>query len=341
MNKKLQIFVSSTYTDLREERQAAVEAILKSGHIPAGMELFSAGSLSQMDVIKRWIDESDVYMLILGGRYGSVEASTGVSYTELEYDYAKQQGKPIFSVVINKDAIEKKCSVQGTDAIETKYPAELSQFREKVLTLMCAFFDDLKDIKLAVHESMSDYKNDPLLKGWVSGANIEDHHLLSEELKRVLAENSELKKIIDELKSSENVGKNQNYYKPDDVQSVDYNNLMMILRSVKLNVPESIKSKFSIVDCDLFNVSYRFINQLTIGFTNQAASATDLTRFLYFNVVPKLQIHGLADTEEVPNMRYRRASLTIKGRSLFASYEASKSLLDGDKAVVTTEGENT
>lgn len=35
--KKLQVFVSSTYVDLKEERQAAVEAILNAGHIPAGM----------------------------------------------------------------------------------------------------------------------------------------------------------------------------------------------------------------------------------------------------------------------------------------------------------------
>lgn len=39
-DKKLQIFVSSTYTDLKEERQAAVEAILSSGNIPAEREIF-------------------------------------------------------------------------------------------------------------------------------------------------------------------------------------------------------------------------------------------------------------------------------------------------------------
>ncbi|MCV5233546.1 DUF4062 domain-containing protein, partial [Escherichia coli] len=72
MKKKLQVFVSSTYEDLKHDRQAAVSAILKAGHIPAGMELFTSGDQSQMDTIRRWIDESDVYMLILGGRYGSV-----------------------------------------------------------------------------------------------------------------------------------------------------------------------------------------------------------------------------------------------------------------------------
>ena len=44
--KKLQVFISSTYTDLLEERQSSVEAVLRPGNIPAGMELFSAGNKS-------------------------------------------------------------------------------------------------------------------------------------------------------------------------------------------------------------------------------------------------------------------------------------------------------
>ena len=84
--KKLQVFISSTYTDLIDERQAAVEAVLDAGHIPAGMELFKAGNDTQLSTIKRWIDESDVYLLILGGRYGSIEEDSGKSYTHLEYE---------------------------------------------------------------------------------------------------------------------------------------------------------------------------------------------------------------------------------------------------------------
>ena len=84
MKKRLQVFISSTYIDLIEERQAAVSAVLKSGHIPAGMELFNASDKSQLDVIKKWIDESDVYMLILGGRYGSVEPESGISYSQFK-----------------------------------------------------------------------------------------------------------------------------------------------------------------------------------------------------------------------------------------------------------------
>ncbi|MDR6662541.1 hypothetical protein J2W51_005131 [Tardiphaga robiniae] len=133
MKRKLQVFVSSTFSDLIDERQAAVTAILKAGHIPAGMELFTAGDKSQMKTIERWIDESDVYMLILGGRYGSIEPTTGLSYTELEYDYARANSKPSFAVVIKDQALDLKVKEFGRDIIETQNPKELKQFRDKVL----------------------------------------------------------------------------------------------------------------------------------------------------------------------------------------------------------------
>ena len=71
MKRKLQVFISSTYEDLHDERQAAVEEILKCGHIPAGMELFGSVNKSQFEIIKKWIEDCDVFILILGGKYGS------------------------------------------------------------------------------------------------------------------------------------------------------------------------------------------------------------------------------------------------------------------------------
>lgn len=108
VRRRLQVFVSSTYSDLRDERQAAVEAILTAGHIPAGMELFTAGDESQMEAIRQWIEESDVYMLILGGRYGSIEPNSGKSYTRLEYEYAVQLGKPLFACAVTPGAQERR-----------------------------------------------------------------------------------------------------------------------------------------------------------------------------------------------------------------------------------------
>lgn len=142
LQKRLQVFISSTYTDLLSERQAAVEAILTAGHIPAGMELFTSGDESQMEVIKQWIDESDVYLLILGGRYGSIEPTSGKSYTQLEYEYAANQSKPLFSCVINQNALEIKVKKSGSSVIETDNASQLKTFRELVSGKMVRFWDD-------------------------------------------------------------------------------------------------------------------------------------------------------------------------------------------------------
>lgn len=193
------MFVSSTFTDLIEERQAAVSAILKAGHIPAGMELFTAGDRSQMATIEEWINESDVYMLILGGRYGSVETESGVSYTELEFDYAQQMGKPSFAVVITDEALERKIRAKGSDFGEKENPKQLRQFREKVLTKVSSFFEDCKDIKLCVHESLADFVARRELKGWVSGGEIVDTRPLFEEIKKLAEENKLLKASLMKL----------------------------------------------------------------------------------------------------------------------------------------------
>lgn len=192
-DKKLQVFVSSTFTDLKEERQAAVEAILSSGNIPAGMELFSAGDESQMTVIKRWIDESDIYLLILGGRYGSLEKSSGKSYTQLEYEYALTINKPLFSIVISKEALEKKVKENGTSVIEQEYVKELKLFQELVLTNLVSFYDDKKDIKISIHETLSDFAYRKELIGWIRGDNSINTATLAEEIARLTKENSELR----------------------------------------------------------------------------------------------------------------------------------------------------
>jgi Domain of unknown function (DUF4062) len=93
---KYQVFVSSTYTDLVTERQAVMFALLQLGALPAGMELFPAADDEAWVLIKRVIDESDYYLLVIGGRYGSLEAD-GVSYTEKEYNYAVAQRKPVMA----------------------------------------------------------------------------------------------------------------------------------------------------------------------------------------------------------------------------------------------------
>lgn len=97
MDKREQVFISSTFLDLREERAAVLQGLLEAECFPAGMELFPAGDSEKWDLIKGVIDDSDYYLLIIGGRYGSIDETDRLSYTEKEYDYAISEKKPVMA----------------------------------------------------------------------------------------------------------------------------------------------------------------------------------------------------------------------------------------------------
>ncbi len=98
--KKYQIFVSSTFTDLQSEREKIIKAILELYHIPIGMEMFSAEDEDQWEIIRRTIDISDYYILIIGLRYGTV-TSEGLSFTHKEYEYSLSKKIPILAFVLD------------------------------------------------------------------------------------------------------------------------------------------------------------------------------------------------------------------------------------------------
>jgi hypothetical protein len=194
LEQRLQVFVSSTYTDLREERQAAVEAILMAGHVPAGMELFAAGDQSQMEVIRQWIADSDAFLLILGGRYGSIDPVSGKSYVHLEYEHALSLGMPLFACVVDESALETRLRQQGSEVIERSHPDKLIAFRQQVLSRIVRFWSDIKDIKLAIHESLGNIARRSDLRGWIRGDHAVNTGPLAEELARLAKENAELRK---------------------------------------------------------------------------------------------------------------------------------------------------
>ena len=160
---RYQIFLSSTYEDLRLERQQATQTILEMGHMPAGMELFPASDLSQWELIKRVIDESDYYVIIVGGRYGSIHSETGVSFTEMEYDYASSIGVPILGFV-RRDVTSVVAKYYEQDSQKRE---KLENFRRKVTTKICRLYDEPSELGMLVMKSlMSETRINPRV-GWV------------------------------------------------------------------------------------------------------------------------------------------------------------------------------
>jgi Domain of unknown function (DUF4062) len=202
MIRKFQVFVSSTFEDMKLERQAAVEAILEAGHIPAGMELFTAGDESQLDTIKRWIEASDVYVLLLGGRYGSIEPKSGKSYIHVEYEYALELAKPVFAIVITDKGLEDKVTAINKIAIEPTYGQLLQQFRQQVLSKTSRFFDDRKDIKIAIHQKLAELSQRDDLAGWIPGDVTQNVQSLATELATLSQENRSLRDQLEAIKKT-------------------------------------------------------------------------------------------------------------------------------------------
>ena len=316
MASKLQVFISSTYTDLIAERQAAVEAILKVGHIPAGMELFTAGDRSQWEVIQRWITDADVYMIILGGRYGSIEPDSGLSYTELEYDFAVSSGKPHFAVVINEDALEEKVKFSGSSVLEKDHPGKLKAFREKVLSKMSSFFGDTKDVKLAVLETVPQLAAEYELKGWVRATEIPDTKALADELSRLHAENQTLREKLTsqekqlDKKSPATPGLEKEFAELYDLLLAT--NIDMSKAKHAFGNADQVPDEVSILDLLL---SCR--DMLMSGVTNQIGM-NDVHSFVFFTLCPKLQTYDIVQNEKVAGVRYRRYVISKKGAQFLA-----------------------
>src|ERR1043165_6097881 len=99
MDKRYQVFVSSTFADLKDERGRVIQTLMEMDCIPAGMELFPAADEDQLEFIKRVIDDCDYYVVIVGGRYGTTNTSDGLSYTEKEYEYAVERGLKVVALL--------------------------------------------------------------------------------------------------------------------------------------------------------------------------------------------------------------------------------------------------
>ena len=157
MEKRYQVFVSSTFKDLEKERNLLTQTLLRKGCFPAGMELFPAIDEEQFEYIKQVIDDTDYYVIILGGIYGSL-APDGKSYTEKEYDYAVSKGKKVIALV------QKNPTQREEDDRQVKF----TEFRKKVSNgrLVC-FWNNLEELASIFATSLEQTMKKYPAQGWI------------------------------------------------------------------------------------------------------------------------------------------------------------------------------
>jgi len=199
MEKRYQVFVSSTYSDLEEERKKITHVLLTLDCFPSGMEIFPAIDEEQFEFIKRVIDDCDYYLLIVGGKYGSL-TSDGISYTEKEYDYAKEKGLKIIAF-LNKDPENLLKDKIETDPDQLE---KLKTFRDKVASnKLVKYWEKSEDLPALVALSLpATMKQFPAI-GWMR-ANIATNQDSLKEINELQKENSSLKQKIIELDNKPN-----------------------------------------------------------------------------------------------------------------------------------------
>lgn len=201
MEKKYQIFISSTFKDLQKARLKVRDAILSMYHFPVGMEMFGALDEDQWNVIKRDIDASDYYVLIIGKMFGSEVPGERISYTQKEYRYAVEQGIPVLAFLMKDDAdVPKTFQETDKDRID-----KLKAFRKEVETgRVVSFWSNPDELAGQVISSLSRQIARKQRPGWVRASefDIEKSHAelleLTEKVRELEAENADLRKITGE-----------------------------------------------------------------------------------------------------------------------------------------------
>lgn len=140
---ELKVFISSTYEDLKPYREK-INDFFKDG-IPdvlfKGMETMSASDTRPIDVCRQKVEDSNVFILVIGKRYGWIPDDLAknpnqLSITELEYEWAKNHyankpGNTLLCFVADKNT-ELPGDTDNDAAVKEAKAAKLTTFIRKV-----------------------------------------------------------------------------------------------------------------------------------------------------------------------------------------------------------------
>jgi len=200
LNKRYQVFLSSTYKDLSKGRSIVTQTLINMDCIPVGMESFPAADEEQWGYIKKIIDICDYYILIIGGKYGSI-APDGISYTEKEYDYAVSKGIKVLAFLHEKPELLPESKKEN----DPKMKELLEKFRQKVSNpRLVKFWKKPEELQGLVAVSLIKEINDFPAVGWVRADTVSNEQLLTD-LNDLRKENSDLRGRLSKLEPSSDI----------------------------------------------------------------------------------------------------------------------------------------
>ena len=230
MERKYQVFISSTYEYLKTERQAAISCLLDMNCIPVGMEQFPASSLSQWEYIKKMIDMSDYYLLIVAGKYGSIDPEENISYTEKEYRYAIHKKMPILAFLHKNIDSLPAIKVGATD--EERERVKNFHNTVKEAGRLVDFYSNEDELKYKIAMAMPKIINDAPMPGWVRADQAEKAIATAGDTDGIRDLQRQLEKIQNTI--LEKVEQTQMKWEPISKEEID---AMFSLEKKELKIP--------------------------------------------------------------------------------------------------------
>ncbi len=195
MDKRYQVFVSSTSENLVDERLEVMKALLELDCVPCGMEYYPAANEDQWTVIKDLIDKCDYYVVIICGFYGS-EDQDEKSYARKEYEYALSKGIPAIGFIRHDhDSLPDDKNDKDENQVQ-----KLEEFMSIVRSNLYKHWSNTYELGAVVSRSLTQLIRDNPNKGWVRAGKVGSAEML-EEINNLRKENHELQTQISRMES--------------------------------------------------------------------------------------------------------------------------------------------
>jgi hypothetical protein len=194
MEKRYQVFLSATYQDLQEERQQVIQALLELDCFPCSMEFFPASSDAVWDAIRTLIRECDYYLVVVGGKYGSVD-SEGVSFTEKEYKFAVELKKPVAAFLPQDPGSLARRRTETNPKMQKK----LEAFKDLCAQRLCSKWSSPEDLRGKVTASLVRLIKMHPAVGWVRADRVPDESA-AQTINRLRTDLEEMKRLVDSTK---------------------------------------------------------------------------------------------------------------------------------------------
>ena len=302
MEKKYQVFVSSTFSDLIDERQEVMQALLELDSIPVGMELFPAADDDQWTLIKGLIDDCDYYVLIQAGRYGSI-GPTGKSYTQMEYEYALEKDIPIISFIhADVSKIERGKSEDNPESI-----SKLGEFRELVQKKMCRFWSSPAELGSQVSRSLVKLIKSKPQTGWIR-ADLASSDEANAEIARLRKETDDLKAQLERARTTAPEG-SDGLQQGDDIFKLNY----------------SYRYNYSDFECDIdltWNQCFYLLAPLMLDEASESKLKNELDEYL------RLQLEKRPSSLNVNSVDFQTLKVQFVALGLVAKSEKKRSIKD-------------